>query len=167
MRFAKLTDAQQNGVLIAIAEGASIRLKGSGVVTGAWGTTERRQLALSSAELHHGAARAKGLRAPAEVVGRAVCLGKPRGVPAGAQIFHRKGPCERNGPNADGIRNRCGEQGECRAMKVCRPNHRVSRRVTLLLWGRWAAKAVSSCTLSFSESVAAVPRGVAEIGQSS
>ena len=94
MRFAKLTDAQQNGVLIAIAEGASIRLKGSGVVTGAWGTTERRQLALSSAELHHGAARAKGLRAPAEVVGRAVCLGKPRGVPAGAQIFHRKGPCE-------------------------------------------------------------------------
>ena len=58
-----------------------------------------------SAELHHGAARAKGLRAPAEVVGRTVWLGKPRGVPAVAQIFHRKGPRGRNGPSADGVRN--------------------------------------------------------------
>jgi hypothetical protein len=125
-----------NGVLVAVAEGASIRLRRRGVVTGACGTTERRQLALSSAKLHHGAARAKGLRAPAEVVGRTVWLGKPRGVPAGAQIFHRKGPRGRNGPSADGVRSRHGEQGDRRAMKVCRPNHRDPRRVRLLLWGR-------------------------------
>jgi hypothetical protein len=74
---------------------------------------------MSSAELHHGAARAKGLRAAAEVVGRTVWLGKPRGVPAVAQIFHRKGPRGRNSPSADGVRNRHGEQGDRRAMKVC------------------------------------------------
>ena len=130
MRLAKLTDAQQNGVLIAVAEGASIRLRRRGVVTGACGTAEGR------AELHHGAAWAKGLRAPAEVIGRTVWLGKPRSVPAGAQIFHRKSPRGRNGPSADGVRNRHGEQGDRRAMKVCRPNHRDPRRVSLLLWGR-------------------------------
>jgi hypothetical protein len=105
--------------LVAVAEGASIRLRRRGVVTGAWGTTERRQLALSSAELHHGAARAKGLRAPAEVVGRTVWLGEPRGVPAGAQIFHRKGLRGRNSPSADCVRNRHGEQGDRHATKVC------------------------------------------------
>jgi hypothetical protein len=78
MAAISLTDAP-----VAVAEGASIRLRRRGVVTRTWGTTERRQLALSSAELRHGAARAKGLRAPAEVVGRTVCLGKTRGVPAG------------------------------------------------------------------------------------
>ena len=136
MRLAKLTDAQQNGVLIAVAEGASIRLRRRGVVTGACGTTEGRQLALSSAKLHHGAARAKGLRAPAEVVGRTVWFRKPRGVPACAEIFHRKGSRGRNGPSADGVRNRHREQGDCRAVKVCRPNHRDYRRVRLPLWGR-------------------------------
>ena len=122
--------------LIAVAEGASIRLRRCGVVTGAWGTTERRQLALSSAELHHGATRAKRLCASAEVVGRTVWLGKPRGIPTGAQIFHRKGPRRRNGPSADGVRDRHGEQGDRRATQVCRPNHRDPRRLSVLLWGR-------------------------------
>ena len=122
--------------LIAVAEGASIRLRRRGVVTGGWGTTERRQLALSSAELHHGATRAKRLCASAEVVGRTVWLGKPRGIPTGAQIFHRKGPRRRNGPSADGVRDRHGEQGDRRATQVCRPNHRDPRRLSVLLWGR-------------------------------
>ena len=34
-----------------------MRLRRRGVITGAWGTTERRQLALSSAKLHQGTAR--------------------------------------------------------------------------------------------------------------
>jgi len=48
-----------------------------------------------------------------------VWLGKPRGVPAVAQIFHRKGPRGRNSSSADGVRNRHGEQGDHRAMEVC------------------------------------------------
>ena len=110
--------------LITVAEGTSIRLRRRRVVTRAWQTTERRQLALSSAELHQGATRANQLRAPAEVFGRIMWLRKPRGVPAGAQIFHRKGPRGRNGPSADGPRDRYGEQGDRCAPNVCRPNHR-------------------------------------------
>ena len=119
--------SSRNAGLIPVAEGASIRLRRCGVVTGAWGTTERRQLALSSAELHHGATRAKRLFASAEVIGRTVWLGKPRGVHTGAQTFHRKGSRRRNGPSADGVRDRHGEQGDRRATQVCRPNHRDPR----------------------------------------
>jgi hypothetical protein len=96
---------RDRSVLVAVAEGASIRLRRRGVVTGAWETTERRQLALSSAELHHGAKRTKRLRASTEVVGRTIWLGKPRGVPTGAEIFHREGPRGRNGASADGERD--------------------------------------------------------------
>jgi len=98
--------------------------------------TERRQLALSSAEPHRGATRAKRLCASAEVVGWTVWLSKPRGVAAGTQIFHRKGPRRRNGPSADGVRDRRGEQGDRRATQVCRPNHPDPRRLSVLLWGR-------------------------------
>jgi hypothetical protein len=59
------------------------------------------------------------LCASAEVVGWTVWLSKPRGVPAGTQIFHRKGPRRRNGPSADGVRDCRGEQGDRRVTQVC------------------------------------------------
>ena len=146
--------------LIAVAEGTSIRLRRRRVVTRAWPTTERCELALSSAELHQRSTRAKRLRAPAEVVGRSVWLGKPRGVPAGAQIFHRKGPRGRNGPSADGARDRYGDY---RATKVCRPNHRNPARSASLLLEQfvWPQKLFSSRAVRFSEGVAVQPRGLA------
>jgi hypothetical protein len=153
----------RNAVSIAVAEGASIWLGGRGVVTGAWGTTKRRQLALSSAELHHGATRAKGLRAPAQVVGRPVWLGKPRGIPAGAQIFHRKGPRARNGPSSDRVSDRHDEQRERRTTTVCRPKHRDPSLTECATLGAfvWLQKRILFVHLRFTGSVAAKPRTVA------
>jgi hypothetical protein len=74
------------------------------------------------------------LRASAEVVGRTVWLGKPRGVPAGAEIFHREGPRGRNGPSADGERDRHGEQRDRRNEGVSTKSSRP-RLLSLLLWG--------------------------------